>query len=1235
MNRINIFLRQALRVGLLAAAAALAACSGGDDDSPEPPPPSVGSATVGAAGGTVQGPDGVRLQLPANAVASDVTFRIARDSAGAPPLPAGVELASAIYAITPHGTAFEAAAAVQIPIDAARAAGRTTFLMKASPDGTWSVLVDSTTTTTTTGTTTSTTTTTGTAPSASARRAAIASLSYLAVGVCSVSEPGGLFAQACPGGHTLAWTLLDSSGAVIPVQQDESTGATPPVLTVTTPTTLNLRMTYTRPAGINRIDRLDTGTLAQASGGLVLLREPGITFSASAPRWEEVNSSSFTRTFTVAIDPARVNGAGNANGTVRRLRAQVHAAQPAAGVFGGAVWDYDSFIPIRVRHVGVLPSVTPPLPANPSVAENNSFTLQSTASGANNLGYEWRYYNNAQDTAVRAAEGTNNLPLYTSPAAPLAWNGRLYYVHVCGTSGTPAVSACVDSLASPLTVTAFAQLVAFTSQPAARDIVEGEGTTFVAAATGTPSPTLRWHLGVTCRNQPLLGRSCSGTPLADGAGSGALQGANISGSGSGTLTLATVPLSAHGSTVALQAQQAGIANASWSEVATLSVRVRPLAAGFVQQLMTPRTVQQGSSVDFSAVVSGTEPVNRLWAINGTAVNDGPLNSGACAGASVLRVTPDVLRLSNVPLLCDGAVIGLGIDNVATPAGQRITSTAQLFVTPLAAAPVFTMHPASATVDANLATAAGSASFSFALAAGNGSLGWQWLVNGLPLANGSGLAANGVLQTASVSGASGTLGAGATGTLTLSQVPLAANGATLSVQVTRTVSNQSAATTSQGATLSVNPGVVGNALTATQVVAGYEWSLVLRPDRTVWAWGWMHRDNGTVQIANLPPANQMLRPQQMYPTALSDVHAVAGWYDSFWALKGTPGTHASRVLQWGNARDGADGRGTDGNGSITGAAPQSRYNEAAPVEVLERVSNVAQPVDRICAIAGGASRLLMIRAISAAGATTDCNAGTPKTVWLVGSMTPIPGQSSGVAYAMPGLPTDSPPAQVFFGQTSSGSPPLVIALEDGRLFAHGSHLYNGLGMPLPLPGSGQVGSISAPQQLPAGWGSARSLGMSFYYALFAVRADGTVVTSGYNNANELGLGALVQGTVTNGPVPLLAESCSSNACADMLTGVSAIASNNVNTTLALKNGQLLGWGSHANGLLGVSGSSGNQPYPRSLTASPTGLTALSSSNAHALVIGPGNVVYSWGSGLRGALGDGVDGSQRLTPQAVLR
>ncbi|MDZ7652733.1 MAG: hypothetical protein U5L03_09390 [Burkholderiaceae bacterium] len=589
----------------------------------------------------------------------------------------------------------------------------------------------------------------------------------------------------------------------------------------------------------------------------------------------------------------------------------------------------------------------------------------------------------------------------------------------------------------------------------------------------------------------------------------------------------------------------------------------------------------GQAATFAATVTGNPAPQCQWTRNGLAI------SGAINCASY--TTPTLTLADN------GAIYNLIAYNAA---GAIFGSGAVLSVQPLLA-PTITAQPQSLTL-----TEGQTASFS-AAATSNGALTFQWRRGGVDVS-------------------------GATDNVYASKCLI--SGAQFSVRVCTGPQADNLCTISSVATLTVNVTVPANALTATQIVAGYEWSMVLRPDRTVWGWGSVHRTNGTVQYFNQTVA-PALRPVRMYPAVLTDVRAISGWFNSFWALKGEPGTTGSRVLHWGRASAGSDGRGFDGNGGLSSSMNPSippRDNEAAPVEVLERVNNAPQPVDRVCAIAGGGEQLAMIRAINSAGATTDCNAGSAKTVWFVGSLRSLGFESTGVAFAMPGLPVDSPPAVIFTGQTTSGSPGLAIALEDGRLYGLGANPYGGYGVP--SAGGGPVGGLGGPLLLPASWGSARSLGMSFYYSLFVVRADGSVVTSGYDGSGELGLGSVIGGS-TLGPVAVKAETCTSLPCADNLTGVTALVSTNSTATLALKNGQILGWGSRGSGLLGPV-ASGGQPFPRPV-ASPglSGFTALSASNLHALVIGPGNVVYAWGSGLRGALGDGVDGNTRTAPGMV--
>lgn len=99
------------------------AAGGGDiAAAPAPAPASAPAPSgIGPAGGTVSGPYGAQLSVPAGALSTTVDLAVARDGSGAPDLPpSGIDTAGAPYALTPHGTAFASAAAVRIPFDANR-----------------------------------------------------------------------------------------------------------------------------------------------------------------------------------------------------------------------------------------------------------------------------------------------------------------------------------------------------------------------------------------------------------------------------------------------------------------------------------------------------------------------------------------------------------------------------------------------------------------------------------------------------------------------------------------------------------------------------------------------------------------------------------------------------------------------------------------------------------------------------------------------------------------------------------------------------------------------------------------------------------------------------------------------------------------------------------------------------------------------------------------------------------
>lgn len=123
-----------IRVLVAAAACAglIAACGGGGggDDAP--------AAMIGAAGGTVTGPSGAQVVIPAAALAASTAIAIDQSSSGSPVLPAGTTRFGAMFAFTPHGTAFAAPVTVTVPFDAASLpAGATPVLYKTDAAGAW------------------------------------------------------------------------------------------------------------------------------------------------------------------------------------------------------------------------------------------------------------------------------------------------------------------------------------------------------------------------------------------------------------------------------------------------------------------------------------------------------------------------------------------------------------------------------------------------------------------------------------------------------------------------------------------------------------------------------------------------------------------------------------------------------------------------------------------------------------------------------------------------------------------------------------------------------------------------------------------------------------------------------------------------------------------------------------------------------------------------------------------
>lgn len=117
----------------------LAACGGGDDEGQgggvDTPLPQTG---IGAAGGSVAGPGGSSVTVPAGALTSNVDIQVEQSSAGSPALPAELTAVGSMFAFTPHGTTFALPVTISLPFDPSRVPpGATPALYKTNAQNQW------------------------------------------------------------------------------------------------------------------------------------------------------------------------------------------------------------------------------------------------------------------------------------------------------------------------------------------------------------------------------------------------------------------------------------------------------------------------------------------------------------------------------------------------------------------------------------------------------------------------------------------------------------------------------------------------------------------------------------------------------------------------------------------------------------------------------------------------------------------------------------------------------------------------------------------------------------------------------------------------------------------------------------------------------------------------------------------------------------------------------------------
>ena len=440
-----------------------------------------------------------------------------------------------------------------------------------------------------------------------------------------------------------------------------------------------------------------------------------------------------------------------------------------------------------------------------------------------------------------------------------------------------------------------------------------------------------------------------------------------------------------------------------------------------------------------------------------------------------------------------------------------------------------------------------------------------------------------------------------------------------------------------------------------LAAGLEFSLALRADGTVWAWGLntsFQFGNGTTLSSHTPQQVPGLKHvvslvADRHPLAMSKDGAVWGWggnangqLGTGTELRPTPvrvlglsgaktvsvgGEHVltlrtdGTVWSWGNNYGGQLGDGT--------STPRS-----APVQVLN--------LSEVVAISAGGAHSLALRAdgtvwgwghghegqlggsglprgrsvpalvpgltdvvaIGASG-THSLALRVDGTVWAWGSN--FNGQLGRPANYTPNpTPAQVPGLTNVVALETSGA--YVLALRaDGTVWAWGSNAYGQLGRPAnytPNPTPAQVPGLTGVVALSA----------AFQHVL-ALREDGTVWAWGANWQGQLGDGTQTH-RFTPAPVP-------------GLTGVTDITTATGSSLVVRQDGSVWGFGNNTYHLMADTDQSVYlSPIQRPELA---GVTALASGMWTVLALGEDGTVQAWGSNAFDQIGDGVS-SFHTTP-----
>jgi len=390
-------------------------------------------------------------------------------------------------------------------------------------------------------------------------------------------------------------------------------------------------------------------------------------------------------------------------------------------------------------------------------------------------------------------------------------------------------------------------------------------------------------------------------------------------------------------------------------------------------------------------------------------------------------------------------------------------------------------------------------------------------------------------------------------------------------------------------------------------AGNGYSLALSKSGTVWGWGMNNNGqlgNGSTQLTSVLPTQVKDPTGSAYLTNITTISAGTRWSNGFSLALKDDGT----VWGWGDNSGGPLGNNT-------------QTSSLLPIQVKDET---------------GLSFLTDVAAISAGNAHTLA-IKKDGTVWAWGNNTY--GQAGYSFYTQNALTPHAIITAVDAGSVanikkiSAGSAHSIALKEDGTVWAWGDNSMGQLGI-------GTLKQQTSPIQVQVkdstGSGfltgiTAISAGRDFTLAL---KDDGTVWAWGINSQGELGIG-----NTNQSPLPVQVKD---SAGSGFLTGVTGVSAGNGLYTapghsLAVKaDGTVWGWGYNPYGQLG-DGTKTSQNKPVQVqdpTGSGflTGVTGVSAGNTHSLAVKGDGTVWAWGRNSSGQLGDNTT-TEHLRPNQV--